>query len=95
MQITAELIAGCLTVLGGAVIILNRLGLIQFGKEKKMVNAKCPAHAPLSETVVKVLQQQVANVKTLDHIGKELDYFNRAIAVLLDRSGGIPKGLER
>jgi hypothetical protein len=37
----------------------------------------------------------VANVKTLDHIGKELDYFNRAIAVLLDRSGGIPKGLER
>jgi hypothetical protein len=107
MQITPELIAGSLTVLGGAVLILNKLGLVQFGKERKVT--ECPAHKELvtaykelATSLVVIKTQQAANIKLLETGGKQfekiersLSYFNRAVAVLLDRSGGIPKGLEK
>ena len=101
MQITPELIAGSLTILGGVVLVLNKLGLVQFGKEKRMATAECPTHKELVKTLAEIKAQQIANIKLLDvgasqfrKIEKSLDYFNRAVAVLLDRSGGIPKGLE-
>ena len=109
MQITPELIAGSLTVLGAVVLVLNKLGLVQFGKEKKMVSAECTAHKELvtaykelATSLVNIKAQQTANIKLLETGGKQFDkierslsYFNRAVAVLLDRSGGIPKGLEK
>ena len=108
MQITPELIAGSLTVLGGVVLVLNKLGLVQFGKEKRMAVTECPAHKDMMkahkdtiETLIRISTQQTANMVLLDtgakqfeKIERSLSYFNRAVAVLLDRSGGIPKGLE-
>ena len=108
MQITPELIAGGLTVLGAVVLVLNKLGLVQFGKEKRMAAVECPAHKDMLnahkdmiETLTRISTQQAANITLLDKgakqfekIEKSLSYFNRAVAVLLDRSGGIPKGLE-
>jgi len=99
MQITPELIAGSLTVLGGAVLILNKLGLVQFGKERKVT--ECPAHKELVITLIEIRAQQKTNIKHLEtgkeqfeKIERKLSYFNRAVAVLLDRSGGIPRELK-
>ena len=108
MEFTTELIAGLLTILGIIVLILNKFGLVNFGKEKKVELIECPSHRNVVALLTKIESQQATNTKAHEaherrlKEGKDqfvkfqesIDYFNRAVAVLLDRSGGIPKGLE-
>ena len=108
MEFTKELIAGLLTILGIVVLILNKFGLVSFGKGKKVELIECPSHRNVVTLLTRIEKQQIANTKAHEaherrlkegknqfvKFQESIDYFNKAVAVLLDRSGGIPKGLE-
>ena len=62
MQITTELIVGGITIIGGSVLLLYRLDLIQIGKKEKIVTiTKCEAHKEIVNALNDVKKQQLVN----------------------------------
>jgi len=101
-----EFLVGTVTILGALVLLLNKFNLLHFGK-KEITTMTCPAHTALIKKVDDIHDQQIEDrafrqvqsekleegKEQFEKIQKSMNYFGRAIAVLLDRSGGIPKKL--
>lgn len=98
-----ELFIGAVGSIGGVLLILNRFGLLHFGREKKGNMLKqCPAHKDLAKQLGEVHDNQIKNIQLHEQHAKELkegreefktvssELVNLAIgiAVLLERTGG-------
>lgn len=101
------LIAGAVSLVGGTILLLKKLGFASFNKEDlnkcetcklKLQPVKCTAHGELHDTQVKMLAQQKINTQQLSNGKKEfrklqdeITELKVGVGVLLDRSGGRPK----
>jgi len=98
-----ELFIGAVGSVGGVLLLLNRFGLLHFGrKTKETILKTCPAHADLKKQLGEVHDNQIKNIQLHENHAKELkegreefktvssELVNLAIgiAVLLERTGG-------
>lgn len=78
MEITVELVAGGVAVLGGAVLMFNKIGWLTFGNNKKQNgNGKCPD--PQCHESVVVMSHRVGNIE------KKVDELTSTQKLMIDR----------
>lgn len=102
------MLVGLLTMVGGIVLVLKRMGILVFGQPSHPPSAtyKCDCYDYLRSNVddlqaaqIKMLAQQCVNTEALANgkmefkkIKDRIDELRIGVAVLLDRSGGKPPG---
>ncbi|MBU2051324.1 MAG: hypothetical protein KKH61_20445 [Gammaproteobacteria bacterium] len=76
-----EAIAGTLTIIGGAAILFNKIGLVTFGKKKCAELKKCPD--PMCHDCVVKTSQKVEDLETNQkHIKTQIETVNSNVLVL-------------
>lgn len=77
MEVTVDMVAGGVAVLGGAVLMFNKLGWLTFGNNKKQNgNGKCPD--PQCHESVVVMSHRVGSIE------KKVDELTDAQKVVLN-----------
>ena len=104
-QKTVDLIVGTIATMGGIIFVLNKFNLVRFGKKK--CDVICDDHENVVAKLNDIQAKQQENVKLhenhaqkfsegkkeFEKIQSSLKTISESVAVLLDRTGGRPKGL--
>ena len=107
LEPTSEAIVGTATIIGAAVMVLKKMGLVKIGKPEEA--KPCPLHNKMTELVDTMKLTQSGNIQRLENhddglqegknnfkkIDEEITLLRIGVGVLLDRSGGRPDDFRR